>query len=77
MRGEEEVTMDTVVETVNSPSLGSANVGKIPMNAIDRIEVVKGKVFLSLAWFQWDIDDKIERCARQQFFLQARKFFPL
>lgn len=28
--------------TVNSPSLGSADVGKIPMNAIDRIEVVKG-----------------------------------
>ncbi|MEJ2157411.1 MAG: TonB-dependent receptor [Desulfobacteraceae bacterium] len=28
--------------TVNSPSLGSADLGKIPMNAIDRIEVVKG-----------------------------------
>lgn len=28
--------------TINSPSLGSADVGTIPMNAIDRIEVVKG-----------------------------------
>jgi outer membrane cobalamin receptor len=28
--------------TVNSPSYGSADVGKIPMNAIYRIEVVKG-----------------------------------
>jgi len=28
--------------TVNSPSLGSADVGKIPVNAIERIEVVKG-----------------------------------
>ena len=28
--------------TMNSPSLGTADVGAIPMNAIDRIEVVKG-----------------------------------
>jgi outer membrane cobalamin receptor len=28
--------------TVNSPSLGTADVGTIPLNAIDRIEVVKG-----------------------------------
>ena len=28
--------------TINSPSLGSADVGKIPLNAVDRIEVVKG-----------------------------------
>ncbi len=28
--------------TVNSPSLGTADVGRIPMNAIERIEVVKG-----------------------------------
>jgi outer membrane cobalamin receptor len=28
--------------TVNSPSLGTSDVGAIPMNAIDRIEVVKG-----------------------------------
>lgn len=28
--------------TTNSPSLGSADVGRIPLNAIDRIEVVKG-----------------------------------
>jgi outer membrane cobalamin receptor len=28
--------------TVNSPSLGSADVSKIPLNTIDRIEVVKG-----------------------------------
>ena len=28
--------------TQNSPSLGSADVGRIPLNAIDRIEVVKG-----------------------------------
>ncbi len=28
--------------TMNSPSLGTADVGGIPMNAIDRIEVVKG-----------------------------------
>ncbi len=28
--------------TLNSPSLGSADVGRIPLNAIDRIEIVKG-----------------------------------
>ncbi|MCP4668593.1 MAG: TonB-dependent receptor plug domain-containing protein, partial [Deltaproteobacteria bacterium] len=28
--------------SVNSPSLGSADVGRIPMNNIERIEVVKG-----------------------------------
>ncbi|WP_457553029.1 TonB-dependent receptor plug domain-containing protein [Desulfobacula sp.] len=28
--------------TVNSPSLGTADVGKIPMNNIERIEIVKG-----------------------------------
>lgn len=28
--------------TTNSPSLGTADVGRIPLNAIDRIEVVKG-----------------------------------
>ena len=28
--------------TLNSPSLGTADMGRIPLNAIDRIEVVKG-----------------------------------
>lgn len=34
------VAVDGVV--INSPSLGSADVGQIPLNAIERVEVVKG-----------------------------------